>query len=42
MQKAGAAVKKTAGTWKGEDWNTIEKNKRTIELKASQDRKKPW
>lgn len=35
-------LKKTAGTWMADDWDTTERNRRKIELSASKFRKKAW
>ncbi len=35
-------LEKTKGSWKGEEWDEINKNRSLIELEASKLRKKPW
>lgn len=35
-------LKKTAGKWKGEDWEETRKKRSKIELKASKKNKRAW
>lgn len=35
-------LRKTAGSWSGDDWPETEKRRKKIELKASRRRKKTW
>lgn len=35
-------LKKTQGTWSGDDWEETEAKRKEIEIKASSLRKKPW
>ncbi|PJE62773.1 hypothetical protein COU88_03270 [Candidatus Roizmanbacteria bacterium CG10_big_fil_rev_8_21_14_0_10_39_6] len=35
-------LKKTAGSWKDENGEKLEKNRHVVELRASRNRRKPW
>lgn len=35
-------LQKTQGAWRNEDWNSLRRKRRMIELKASQKRKQVW
>lgn len=37
-----SVLEKTRGSWKDEDWETLRKKRRAIELKASRRNRKAW